>query len=69
MKIKFFYSLIFLLEGTNSEGKFPTNSTIPSGSHYDWKDGIVILDTSNFMQIYDSETMWVRVLKFKNLMF
>ena len=65
MKNKFFFSLIFLLEGTISEGNI--NSTIPSGSHYDWKDGIVILDSSNFMQIYDSDTMWVRALKVKKI--
>ena len=32
--------------------------TVPVGSHYDWKDGIIILDTSNFMQIYESDTLW-----------
>ena len=30
----------------------------PRGEHYDWSDGIVILDTSNFYQIYDSSTSW-----------
>lgn len=36
-----------------------TKSDIPAGSHYDWQDGIIILDTSNFNQIYESNQLWM----------
>ena len=32
---------------------------IPIGYHFSWADGIVILDTTNFDQIYESETTWL----------
>ena len=29
------------------------------GEHYDWSDGITILDTSNFYDIYESNVAWI----------
>lgn len=59
LKLLFFIGIFCIEDGQESQEISEVEKlTIPTGSHYDWKDGIVILDTTNFDQIYNSDTLW-----------